>query len=285
MKTFSVIGAGRAGRAVAKLMREAGWKIRGVTCRTLRSARAARRFIGAGRAGTGNLEAIRGADLVIVGVPDRRIAPVWKEIFPHLARGTVAFHLCGNEPSTLLSPAGEARVGSVHPMKSFADPALAVKTFRGTYCGVEGPPLLERLVRAWGGVPLRVDPGSKALYHAAAVFATNYVVADLDAAVDLLVRAKVPRRRALEAVVAMASGTVRNLSAVGLPRALTGPIERGDVDTVRRHLDALAALDRKLLESYTSLGRRACRIAREKGTPKGCLRRIERLLAKEHPDR
>jgi predicted short-subunit dehydrogenase-like oxidoreductase (DUF2520 family) len=280
MKTFSVIGAGRAGRAVARLMRRApGWRCAALSCRTAASARAARRFVGAGRAVTENAAAARAAGLVILAVPDAAILPVWREIAPHLAPRAVAFHLCGNEPATLLRPVPPGvRVGAVHPLRSFADPDLAVKCFPGTFCAVEGPPLLDRLVRAWGGVPLRVDPRAKRLYHAAAVFATNYVVAALDAAVELLGRSNVPRRRALDAALAMAGGTLRNLGAVGLPRALTGPIERGDADTVARHLDALAARDGRLVRLYAELARRTCRVARAKGTPAARLRRIERLL-------
>lgn len=290
MKTFSVIGAGRAGRAIARLMRRArspavgNWRCDALACRTSASARAARRFVGAGRPTTDPVDAARGADLVILAVPDAAIAPVWRRIAPHLKRGAIVFHLCGNEPASALRPppgpprARRVRVGAVHPLRSFADPALAVAHFTGTFCAVEGPPLLDRLVRAWGGVPLRVDPRAKRLYHAAAVFATNYVVAAIDAAVELLTRSRVPRRRALDAALAMAGGTLRNLRAIGLPRALTGPIERGDADTVARHLDALAARDGRLLRLYAELARRTCRVARAKGTPPARLQRIERLL-------
>lgn len=284
MKTFSVIGAGRAGRAIARLMRRIDWRCAALACRSAASARAARRFVGAGRPTTDPAAAARGADLVILGVPDAAIAPVWRQIAPHLKPGAIAFHLCGNEPASALRPlprrhpARRVRVGAVHPLRSFADPRLAVAHFAGTFCAVEGPPLLDRIVRAWGGVPLRVDPRAKRLYHAAAVFATNYVVASLDAAVELLARSRVPRRRALDAALAMAGGTLRNLRAVGLPRALTGPIERGDIETVQRHLAALAARDRPLLKLYAELARHTCRVARAKGTQPARLQRIERLL-------
>lgn len=280
MRTFSVVGAGRAGRSIAKLMRRARWRVVALSCRSAASARSARRFVGAGRATTSNPAAVPGARVVVLGVPDRAIPSVWREILPVLRPGTLAFHLSGSESSGILQPVGPAKVGAVHPMKSFADPALAVRTFRGTYCGVEGPPELSSLVRSWGGIPLRIDPNSKALYHAAAVFATNYVVSLVDAAVEVLSAAGVPRRKALPAALSMARGTLDNLGHVGLPAALTGPIERGDAGTVQRHLDALAAADRKLLESYVSLGLRACKIARRKGTPGSAVGRIERLLTR-----
>jgi len=281
-RTYSVIGAGRAGRAVAKLMRaRAKWRPLALACRSLPSARAARRFVGAGRPTTDPASAARDADLVILAVPDAAIAPVWRQIAPHLKRGATAIHLCGNEPSTILRPVPPgASTGALHPLRSFADPALAVADFAGTFCAVEGPAWLERLVRTWGGIPVRVNPRAKALYHAAAVFASNYLVAALDAGVELLRRAsKLPPARALDALLGMAGGTLRNLHAAGLPRALTGPIERGDAATVRRHLDALAAQDVRLLRLYAELARRTCRVARAKGTPAGRLMRIERLLS------
>jgi predicted short-subunit dehydrogenase-like oxidoreductase (DUF2520 family) len=278
MKTFCVIGAGRTGRSVAKLMRRAGWRVGALSCRTMRSARAARRFVGAGKPLVSNDKAVQGADLVILGVPDGLIRPVWLDIAGTLKKGALAIHLCGAESSRILKPARGARTGSIHPMRSFADPALAVRSFKGTFCAVEGPRTLERLVKAWGGVPIRVDPRTKSLYHASAVFASNYLVASIDAAVKLLSRSKVSRKVGIKIALALAGGTLANLKAVGLPDALTGPIDRGDVETVGRHLKGLEMADRRLLELYRELARHTCKVARAKGTPSSRIKRIENLL-------
>jgi len=275
MKTFSVIGAGRAGRTIGLLMRRAGWTPLFLSCRTRGSALAAARFVGGGRATTDNAAAVRGARIVILGVPDREIVPAWREIVRYLEPGTAAFHLCGNESASILSPRGGARTGSIHPLRSFADPGVAASGFKGTFCAVEGPPILRRLVRSWGGIPFAVDPRRKPVYHISAVFSSNYLVALIDAAAELMQRCGVSRP--LPPVLAMASGALRNLQTLGLPAALTGPIDRGDVETVRRHLRALSGLPRGLEKLYAELGRRTCRVARRKGTSSR-LKAIEAIL-------
>ena len=207
------------------------------------SARRAVRFIGAGTA----QGAVDGG-LIFVSVPDDAIAGVVRRL-----RGT-RVHCAGG-----LDAASVGADGSFHPLKSFADPALAARTFEGTPVAVEGRAWrrLERIARSIGGAPFRVR--GKAAYHAGAVFASNYLVACFDAAVKLLVKAGLKRRDAARVLLPLAKGTVANLEAVGLPAALTGPVERGDVGTVRRHCAVAGPL-------YAALGRACIAIAREKGS-------------------
>ena len=102
------------------------------------------------------------------------------------------------------------------------------------------------------------------LYHAGAVIASNYVVALADAARALLVEAGVPGDQALPALIPLMSSVVQNLSQLGLPGALTGPVERGDVSSVEQHLRILAARAPEMLDLYRRLGRDVLRLAREK---------------------
>jgi predicted short-subunit dehydrogenase-like oxidoreductase (DUF2520 family) len=116
-----------------------------------------------------------------------------------------------------------------------------------------------------GGRPFRIATEAKPLYHAAAVMACNYVVALEDVAVEMAAEAGLPRERALEALLPLVRGTVENLAQVGLPDALTGPIARGDVETVQRHLEALGPLGPAPNQIYRVLGRAALRVARARG--------------------
>jgi predicted short-subunit dehydrogenase-like oxidoreductase (DUF2520 family) len=246
--TVDIVGGGKVGRTIGLLLRRAGARIGAVRCRTAASARRAVRFIGGG-VPQGEV----GAGLVFVTVPDDAIAGAVRGL-----PGT-RIHCAGG-----LDARSAGTEGSFHPLKSFADPALAARTFAGTPIAVEGPAArkLERVARAIGGVPFRIRPGGKVAYHAGAVFASNYVVAVVEAAVRLLGRAGIRRGEALRILLPLARGTVANLEAVGLPRALTGPIERGDTATVARHLRACGTL-RPL---YASLGRIAAALARAKGS-------------------
>jgi len=169
----------------------------------------------------------------------------------------VAAHTCASLGADALRPLRPA--GAIHPLRSFADPARAAELFPGTACAIDGDreavALLGRFARALGGDPLRVRAGTKPLYHAGAVYASNYLIAILEAALRLFEKAGLPRRRAARVLERLAAGTLANATAAGLPAALTGPIERGDADTVRRHVEALASQAPELRESYAALGR------------------------------
>ncbi len=269
------MGAGRCGRTLGRLARRAGWRIGAVTCRTMAHARKAAAFIGAGRPTTSP----EGAALTLICVPDGEIERVAKTL--RMPPGGVAAHTCASFGREVLRPLRPA--GSLHPLRSFADPRTAAAGFPGTACAIDGDAaaakVLLRFARAIGGTPLRVRPGGKALYHAGAVFASNYVVAVMDAALRLFEEAGVSRPAAMGPLAALAEGTLANIRAEGIPRALTGPIERGDADTVRRHAEAIASEAPDLSGAYERLGRLALRVAVEKGSlGRGAARAVGRAL-------
>jgi len=159
-------------------------------------------------------------------------------------------------------------LGTLHPLVSFADPRLFAGGLRGVAFGVEGDPaagaVARILVAALGGRALDIAAGDLALYHAAAVLASNYVVALGDLARGLFITAGVAPEDALPALVPLMNSVVQNLAHVGLPGALTGPVERGDVATVERHLEALDRRAPSLAPLYRSMGREVLRIALSK---------------------
>ena len=259
---LSIVGAGRCGRTLGLLARRAGWRIGAVTCRTLEHARAAAAFIGAGRPSTKP----EGADLTLIAVPDGEIEGVARAL--RMPEGGVAAHTCASFGAEALRPL--KRAGSLHPLRSFADPARSAAAFRGTACAVDGDAaavkVIVSFVRAIGGTALRVKAGHKALYHAGAVFASNYVVAVMEAALRLFQDAGVKRPAALKALTNLAEGTLTNIRSEGIPRALTGPIERGDAATVRRHSDAIHECLPSLSALHTLLGVLTIQVAAAKGS-------------------
>lgn len=262
MKSVCVVGGGQAGRAIGRLLRDRGYRIERVVCRTVENARKAAEFLGAGEPST---RAAR-ADLIVIAVPDGEIANAAAALGD--ARDSLVFHLSGAVSSEVLRGIPGARVGSLHPLRSFADPGAAAASFAGTFCAVEGPAAdeLAALASEIGGVPVRIRPEGKALYHAGAVFASNYLVAVLEGALRLFEAAGIRREEALPAIAGLARGTLENVGRIGIPRALTGPVERGDAETVRRHVAALQAERPDLAGLYASLGRLAVEVALAKGS-------------------
>ncbi len=258
----AVVGAGRTGRALGRLAFRAGHEIGRVVCRSMERAREAAAFIGAGRPGTEP----EGDELTLVAVPDGAIAETARRL--RVPAGAVVAHTCAAFGAEALRPLRPA--GAIHPLRSFGDPARAAELFAGTACAVDGDPeareALERFARSIGGRPFEVRGDRKALYHAGAVFASNALVAALEAALRCLEGAGVGREEALGALLPLSEGTLANARAAGLPGALTGPAERGDAATLRRHVEALRAHAPGLVGAYAAMTRLAIEAALAKGS-------------------
>jgi predicted short-subunit dehydrogenase-like oxidoreductase (DUF2520 family) len=213
--------------------------------------------------------------LVLLTVPDEAIAAVCGELAAAgaLRPGAIVAHCSGALGSDALAAARDrcgCAVGSLHPLQTFPSPDEGVRRFDGTYCFIEGDPpaveTLERFAAAIGGVPVRIAPQAKPLYHAAAVMACNALAALLDAAEALAAAAGIDRETFRAAMAPLVRATVDNVLSTGPAAALTGPVARGDVRTVRGHLAALAGVDAGLDRLYRAAGRRTVALAQRKRT-------------------
>jgi predicted short-subunit dehydrogenase-like oxidoreductase (DUF2520 family) len=287
---IAIVGAGVLGTSLGVLLKRAGHEIVAVSSRTLRSAQAAVQTIGGVQAVGDSALAAMGADLVILAVPDREIPAVAIQVAAGgaLKRGAVVAHASGALPAGVLSGvrAAGGHAGSMHPLQSFADVKTAVATLPGTFFFLEGDAaavdLMRTAVLSIDGRPVPLDSASKALYHAAASAASNYLVTLVDYATGLMQHAGVEPDVALQALLPLVQGTVRNLERVGLPAALTGPIARGDVGTVRSHLRALRGAPGDLVRVYAALGRKTVEVALRQGRlGKDAAEAMLRLLAEE----
>jgi predicted short-subunit dehydrogenase-like oxidoreductase (DUF2520 family) len=160
-------------------------------------------------------------------------------------------------------------VGSLHPLQSFAAPALAENPFAGIVMTGEGDAAAldaaRRVAAALEAEFVGIATATKTLYHAAAVVASNYLVALLGVAADMLATCGLPQSEALRVLLPLVRGTLHNIERVGVPQALTGPIERGDHDTVRRHCRDMVRLRPDLLDLYRQLGAYTLKLAAAKG--------------------
>jgi predicted short-subunit dehydrogenase-like oxidoreductase (DUF2520 family) len=244
--SLAIVGAGRAGSALAIAAHEAGYRVSAVASRRAEMARRLAGTVG-GRTVATPLDAVLAADVTLLAVPDGAITSVAAAIASRgpslLDHGVV--HLGARFGTEVIASLGGlgAEVGVLHPLQALAGPAsaslLSGASFRIDATGTLRERLLE-LVAALGARPLEIDPAQAPLYHAAAVLAGNAPLALLAEATRLLEAAGVERAAAHEALAALLEGAAHNARGAGPAAALTGPVARGDTDAITAHLDALA---------------------------------------------
>lgn len=267
--TTFLVGAGPVATALAGALRLGGVPVLGLWARRPAAARAAGSIAGVAAFSSAPPDILLESEVVILAVRDAAIAEVAQMLLGTglINKRHVLLHCAGAAPARDLLGAVAAQVGGVgtlHPLSAIADGKLSMRALKGTVFGVEGDDVgraaASKLVAAVNGVVLALDGSQMAAYHAAAAMASNYIVALIDAAAAVLATVGVPADRAAQALVPLAEGALRNVSAHGTTGGLTGPVRRGDIATVTRHLEAMR--DRpELGEIYRVLARRAADIA------------------------
>ena len=255
---LALVGPGRAGTTVAAALAARGWSVVAVAGRhpAAPATRRVAELLGAPVAEVA--DAGRHADLVVVATPDAAIADTAATLASGLRPGSLVIHLSGACPLEELDKLGAARpdveLGSLHPLQSLPSVELGIARLPGSWCAVDGPPRVERLAVSLGMRPFRLDASQRGRYHAAATIASNHVVALLGQALRVADAAGVPP----EALLPLVRSTIDNVGALGSPDALTGPVARGDADTVARHLDGLPPEERPV---YRALAAEALRLS------------------------
>ncbi|HYK82547.1 MAG TPA: Rossmann-like and DUF2520 domain-containing protein [Gemmatimonadales bacterium] len=198
----------------------------------------------------------------------------------------VVLHLSGVHGQEALGPlvSSRAALGSLHPLQTIADPTRAPDRLRGAWAAVEGMPravqAAEALAERLGMRPFRIASKAKPVYHASAVFASNYFVVVEAVAQRLLRHAGLSDTQAWRALRPLVAGTFENLSEHEPRVALTGPVARGDAATIRRHLESLTHDDATL---YRALGLAALELARKRGLDASAAAEVAAALAVELP--
>jgi predicted short-subunit dehydrogenase-like oxidoreductase (DUF2520 family) len=276
MNKIAIIGAGKVGTAMGYLLRDCGYCIVAVASRTIDSAKRAIDFIGEGEASTNLKNTAKKAEIVFITTSDGAIKNVCKKVASEggFHRGSVVLHMSGALPSDILSSARDVgcHIASVHPLQSLADVREAINNIPGSYFCIEGDEgavsIAKQIVAALKGKEIMLHVDKKPLYHAGAVVVSNYLVATIGLGLELYEVAGIKKKDSLNALMPLIKGTIKNIEAIGIPSALTGPISRGDVEIVECHLNALSKERQGLVRLYTELGRYAVEVAIEKGTLK-----------------
>lgn len=272
--TLSCIGAGRAGKTLCRLFAEQQSRfeisIQQIINRSAASAAEAVAFIGQGQAEAG-FENLSPANIWLIATPDDAISAVSESLSASgvLRRGDTVFHCSGSLSSQILSTAADNVYGaSVHPVHSFANPENSLGDFSGTACGIEGNPgateILTELFSAVGGKCFSLNANKKALYHAATVMACNNLISLLSLSQQMLEAADVDGDAAGHLLQPLIENSLNNYFRSGDVGALTGPVSRGDSETVAAHLESLKEHP-QWQKIYSSLGEIAVSLSAQQG--------------------
>ncbi len=236
-RSVRIIGDGRAGGAMAAALSEVGWQAHPVLGRSAPAAQVA--------------GAAADVDLVLIATPDAAVPRVAAAIEPTAA--AVVAHLAGSLGLDAVAP--HPRPAALHPLVALPDPAIGARRLRaGGWFAVAGDPLVRQAVADLGGRAFEVADADRAAYHAAAVVASNHLVALLGQAERIASGAGVP----FAGLIDLVRATVDNVDELGPAAALTGPAARGDIDTIGRHLEAIAPAEHA---AYKAMSQQARRLA------------------------
>jgi predicted short-subunit dehydrogenase-like oxidoreductase (DUF2520 family) len=262
------IGAGKVGFSLGKYFKTQGIEVSGYFSRTPRHAQEAADFTETSF--FGSLEAITAeSDALFLTVPDAAISAAYQALPREAIKGKLICHCSGALPSTAAFADAEEKgvFGySVHPLFAVSDCYRSYRELADVFFCIEGHPAhledIKSLLERCGNPVQIIRPEDKVRYHAAAAVASNHVVALVAESLDLLETCGFTKEGALNALRPILLGNMNHLAEVGPVESLTGPVERCDVGTVRKHLAAMPTEADKAL--YTLLSRKLVQVAEEK---------------------
>jgi predicted short-subunit dehydrogenase-like oxidoreductase (DUF2520 family) len=272
LTSFNVIGCGRVGQTLAALLHQRGQvQMQDLYSRSFSSAELAATFVAAGQP-VANLADMRAADVWLLSVPDAQVAAAAQALADAQGAklaGAIVFHNSGFLSAAVLQPlqALGCHVASAHPVLNFASPDTGVRQFAGTPCGLEGDvsalAWLHTALTAIGGRCFEIASADKPLYHAAAVFSSNFTVVLQGIAQDAWHSAGVPPELMRPLTEALLKSTVDNVLAMGPAQGLTGPAARGDTAVVQAQGEVVKRWNAPAGEVYKTLSQLAVQLKKD----------------------
>jgi predicted short-subunit dehydrogenase-like oxidoreductase (DUF2520 family) len=270
MLKVGFIGAGTVGTALAHRLNNTGdYNIVAVASRSFSSAEKLALSVKGCRPFNNPQSVADAADFVFITTPDRAIGEVASQLKWRAGQSVV--HCSGADSTEVLHSARVqgAQVGVFHPLQTFAGIKQAIDNIPGSTFAIEAEePLrttLKEMAAKLEGYSIYLKPEDKVLYHASAVIASNYLVTLTKLATDLWQTFGISRPDAIRALLPLLKGTLNNIENIGIPDCLTGPIARGDVGTVQKHLIALDKANPVIAGTYRQLGLQTVPVALAKG--------------------
>jgi len=273
-KKVSIIGAGMVGTAIGYLLKKNGFRIVSVADLSPLARKRAKAYLGC-RTFSRPENAIQQADIIIITTPDDTIASVCSEtVRGKSLKGKLVLHASGACGLDVLDDAGKqgAAVACMHPLQSFSSIKQAIRNLPGSCFGVTADKkvlaTVKKIVRALKGVPLLIAPAQKPLYHAAACFASNYLVSLMNTVESFYRAIGIKEKDARKAYLPLVYGSLKNIEHLGATSSLTGPIARGDLGTVKKHIAAIRTTLPQYAPLYAALGKTTVAVAQKKGALK-----------------
>jgi predicted short-subunit dehydrogenase-like oxidoreductase (DUF2520 family) len=266
---IGIVGAGAVGTALGVALSRGGWPVHAVASRDPARRERFRQLVEGARQFAEATALVEEVELIIIAVPDDAIAGVAAGL--RMYSGQAMVHTSGLLEADVLQPAMAAgtQIGSFHPLVAFADTERAVAALHGATIAIEGDDqlaaLLARMAEVVGAQPVRLVPGAKAAYHAAAVLAAGGFIALLDAIAELGGVAGLDEAGSLAIYGPLIEQTLGNARALGIRTALTGPMTRGDRGTLEAHLAALRRHAPDVLPLYAAAAEREIALAEARG--------------------
>lgn len=263
------IGAGVTGTALACQLWQQGYRIVAVNSRSLASSKRLASMVEGCTVYTSPQQVADLAQAVFITTPDDIISDISNNL--RWRAGQTVIHCSGVHSIDILQAAGRygASACCMHPLQTFANIEEALQNISGSTFALEGEGEALAAVRdmaaALKGNVIELKAGDKVLYHTAAVTLSNYLVTLMKTAADLWQPMGIAQEDAVKALLPLLRGTVNNIERVGMPGCLTGPIARGDVETVRKHIACLKNTHPDCLDMYRELGLQTISIALAKG--------------------
>ena len=281
MNTFrpacQLIGAGRAGRALAMAMSRVGYHFTWIGSKHGKEACRLAKQIGVRNCGIG-VEGLAGtAEFLIIAVPDDEIVRVASEALAAgvITHDTIAAHLSGALPSNILGDmrAVGAAVMAFHPSQTFTPESDPEMVFHTICFDIEGDDVAcalgECIAQDLGATSIRLTPQQRILSHLAMTVASNYTVSIIHMAEEIMMSANIPGEVAQKMLLPLFLNTAHNIATFGTLTALTGPVSRGDDAIIRKHLSVLDSYEDTYKNVYTALGHIALRMAVKRGDVSG----------------
>ena len=274
--TIAILGTGKVGTAVGFLLLSSGYQIVAIASRSDESIKRGVEYT-RGKPFRNLSQAAAMAECIIISTSDDAIASVCEKITKDgaVSPGKKVIHMSGAGGLDLLESARKsgAHVASIHPIQSFADVTGAIENIPGTTFGITAQEEIKnwsvQIVKDLGGVPFFVSEKDKPLYHAAACMASNYLVTLMNMVVEVYKSLGLKHDEAIKAFWPLVRGTIKNIENQGTVQSLTGPISRGDIGTVEKHLQAFQTKLPEFLNLYRELGILTVDIGHKKKTLSG----------------
>jgi predicted short-subunit dehydrogenase-like oxidoreductase (DUF2520 family) len=270
--TFSIVGLGMVGTAIGFLLKKAGHQIIAVYDKSPAALKRTKLYTG-GKTFRRLQNVLNNADCILIATPDDAISSACQEIARSSAiKGKFIFHMSGAGGLDLLNAAKNAGayIASIHPLQSFSSVENAISNIPKSYFGItadeKAKELAKNIVRDLGGIPFFISDKQKPLYHAAACLASNYLVCLLNSVESIYQKIGIDEKKAKKAYLPLVYGSLKNIERSGSILSLTGPIARGDFNTIKKHIKVINKILPQYSLLYTSLGEIAVKVAKKKGS-------------------